>query len=179
MAAPLVAVTGTPGTGKTTATTELDHPVLHANDLVDAEDLWTDRDPDRDSRIVDLDAFRDAAAARAADADGPLVVESHLSHHLDADRVVVLRCRPPVVERRRLDRGESPESARENADSEALDVILSAAVERHGEGAIHELDVTDRDPAAVAARIEAVVAGERDPSVGAVDWPLPGPEGKP
>lgn len=179
MAAPLVAVTGTPGAGKTTATEHLDRPVLHANDLVEREDLWTRTDPERDSRIVDLGALRDAVAARAADVDGPLVVESHLAHHLDVDRVAVLRCRPDVVVRRLLDRGESPEGARENADSEALDVILSAAVDRHGAAAVYEIDVTDRDPAAVADLLAAVVAGDRSPSAGVVDWPLPGPEGRP
>ena len=159
-----VAVTGTPGTGKTTATTLLDGPVVHLNDLIREEDLWSDRDDDRGSLVADLDAVREALG------DWSGVVESHLAHHLDTDRVVVLRCRPDVLESRLRDRGEGEASAAENAESEALDVILSEAVDRHGIDSVYEIDATDRTPAAVAAEVEAVIAGNRDPSAGDVDF---------
>ncbi|KAB1188641.1 MULTISPECIES: adenylate kinase family protein [Haloferax] len=161
-------VTGTPGTGKTTATDlvadELDAAVVHLNQLVKDEDLWTERDEDRDTLVVDLDAVRDRLGAW----DG--IVESHLAHHLDADRVVVLRCRPDVLEDRLLERGESEAKARENRESEALDVILGEAVEFHGEDAVYEIDTTDRDPQAVADEIVAVAEDEREPSAGTVDF---------
>jgi adenylate kinase len=52
----------------------------------------------------------------------------------------------------------------------ALDVVLAVAVDRHGPDSVYEIDTTDRDPAAVAREIEAVVAGEREPSAGTVDF---------
>ncbi|MFC4552512.1 adenylate kinase family protein, partial [Halorussus sp. GCM10023401] len=104
-----------------------------------------------------------------ADRDGVLV-ESHLAHHLDADKVVVLRCRPDELERRLTDRGESEAKARENAESEALDVILSEAVDAHGVDRVYEVETTDRSPEAVAEEIAAVLAGEREPSAGTVDY---------
>ncbi|TSD13301.1 adenylate kinase [Haloglomus irregulare] len=187
-----VAVTGTPGTGKTTATALLaeregfDHQVVHLNDLVREYDLVESTDAERDSLVVDLDAVR-AHLATAYDDDADLLVESHLAHLLPTDRVVVLRAHPVTVRERLVDRGESEASAtenaasaepppalarkaRENAESEALDVILSAAVDRHGADAVHEVDTTDRDPTAVADAIAAVVAGERDPAVGVVEF---------
>jgi len=162
-----VAVTGTPGTGKTTATDRLDTAldVVHLNDVVQEEELYDDVDEDRDSVIVDLDAV----AEWLGDRDG-VVVDSHLAHHLDADRVVVLRCHPEELERRLRERGEPPEKAEENAESEALDVILAEAVDAHGERSVYEIDTTDRDPDAVAAAVEAVVAGEREPSAGTVSF---------
>jgi len=57
---PRVAVTGTPGTGKTTATTLLDDSVIHLNELIREAGLWTERDTDRDSLVADLDAVREA-----------------------------------------------------------------------------------------------------------------------
>ncbi|MFB6068967.1 MAG: adenylate kinase family protein [Halobacterium sp.] len=159
-----VAVTGTPGTGKTSTTTHLDESVLHLNDAVREHGLWSERDEERDSLVVDLEAVREWLG----DWDG--VVESHLAHHLDADRVVVLRCRPEELERRLEERGEAPEKARENAESEALDVILSEAVRAHGEASVYEIDTTDRTPEAVAAEIRRVVDGDRDPSAGDVDF---------
>ncbi|AUX08157.1 adenylate kinase [Halalkaliarchaeum desulfuricum] len=165
-----IVVTGTPGTGKTSATEQvaevgdLDIDVVHLNDLVKAEGLWTDRDEERDTLVVDLGAVRD----RLGDWDG--IVESHVAHHLEADRVVVLRCRPDVLEERLLNRGESPGKARENRESEALDVILSEAVERHGRASVYEIDTTDRSSSAVAEEIVAVVLGKRAPGAGEVDY---------
>jgi adenylate kinase len=162
-----VAVTGTPGTGKTTATelVETDLDVIDLNDLVRSEELTTGTDEERDSLVADIDAIAD----RLADRDG-ILVESHLAHHLEADRVVVLRCRPEELERRLLDRGESERKAEENAEAEALDVILSEAVDRHGLDAVYEIDTTDRAPEAVAEAIEAVIDDERSPSAGTVDF---------
>ncbi|RCU46255.1 adenylate kinase [Haloplanus salinus] len=161
---PRVAVTGTPGTGKTTTTTLLDGPVIHLNDLIREAGLWSERDEGRGSLVADLDAVREAVG------DWSGVAESHLAHHLDADRVVVLRCRPDTLERRLRERGADEAKATENAESEALDVILSEAVERHGLDSVYEVDTTDRTPADVAADIEAVVTGDRGPSAGDVEF---------
>ena len=162
-----VAVTGTPGTGKSTATALLEdeYDVIHLNDRIKADDdLWTERDDDRDTLVADLDAVR----ADLGDWSG--VLDSHLAHRLDVDRVVVLRCRPEEIESRLVERGESSETAAENAESEALDVILSEAVDEHGVESVYEIDATDRDPEAVADAIRAAIDGERGPSAGTVNF---------
>ena len=188
-----VALTGTPGTGKTTAAERLPYEVVHLNEVVTDEELWTERDDERDSLVVDVDALRewvdehvggagetdenddtsdatdDGDAADASD-DAVIVLESHLAHLLDADRVVVLRCRPDVLESRLRERGESDAKAQENAESEALDVVLSESVREHGEERVYEIDTTERTPEDVAAEIEAVVDGDREPSAGTVDF---------
>jgi adenylate kinase len=165
-----VAVTGTPGTGKTTATERLDTDLatIHLNDVIKSEGLSTDVDEERGSLVADMDAL----AEWLADEDD-VVVESHLAHNFDADRVVVLRAHPDTVIERLRGRGDSDAKAFENAESEALDVILSEAVDRHGTENVYEIETTDRDPDAVAAEITAVVDGEREPSAGTVsyvDW---------
>ena len=171
-----VALTGTPGTGKTTAANRLSDDVVHLNDVVREEALWTERDDERDSLVVDVEALADWVDAHV-DAGGPdgdttdvVVLESHLAHLLDVDRVVVLRCRPDVLEARLRDRGETEAKSRENAESEALDVVLSEAVDAHGHESVYEIDTTDATADAVASEIEAVVEGARDPSAGTVDF---------
>ncbi len=162
-----VAVTGTPGTGKSTATARLsdEYDVIHLNERIKTNDeLWTERDPERDTLVADLDAV----AEHLGDWEG--VLDSHLGHHFDADRVVVLRCHPDVVERRLIERGESAATATENAESEALDGILSEAVAAYGLENVYEIDTTDRDPAAVAEAIRAAIDGEREPTAGTVDF---------
>ena len=164
-----VVVTGTPGTGKTSAVDALDTDleVVHLNDLIRDEDLWAERDEARDSLVADFDAIRERLDGRD---DEDLLVESHLAHRFEADKVVVLRCRPEELERRLTARGESEPKAEENAESEALDVILSEAVSEHGVENVYEIDTTDRTPDAVAAEIAAVLAGGREPSAGDVDF---------
>lgn len=166
-----VALTGTPGTGKTTVAdlVETDLTVVHLNDVVSEEGLTESVDEERDSLVVDLDAVRSWLEDFEAE-HGDLLVESHLAHLFEADRVVVLRCAPAALERRLLDRGDAERKAKENAESEALDVILSEAVERHGEANVYEVVTTDRSPEGVAREVEAVLAGEREPSAGTVDY---------
>ena len=161
-----VAITGTPGVGKTTATrlVETDLDVIDLNELV-KEGLSTGTDEDRDSLVADLDAIE----ARLSDRDNA-IFESHFAHHLDLDRVIVLRCHPEELKRRLIERGESERKATENAEAEALDVILSEAVDRHGLEVVYEIETTDRAPEAVARDIEAVLAGDRQPSAGTVDF---------
>ncbi len=179
-----VAVTGTPGTGKTTATERLDTDldVIHLNDVIKSEGFSTDVDEERGSLVADMDALAEWLADR-----DDAVIESHLAHNFDADRVVVLRAHPETIIERLRGRGDSDSEAdenagsaeppraltrkaRENAESEALDVILSEAVNHHGTENVYEIETTDRDPDAVAADIEAVVAGDREPSAGTVDY---------
>ena len=162
-----VAVTGTPGTGKTTATERLDTDldVIHLNDVIKSEGFSTDVDEERGSLVADMDALADWLADREDS-----IVESHLAHNFEADRVVVLRAHPETIVDRLRERGDSDSKAYENAESEALDVVLSEAVHHHGAENVYEIETTDRDPDAVAADIAAVVAGEREPSAGTVDY---------
>lgn len=170
-----VAVTGTPGTGKTTAVglVETDLEVVHLNDVIETEGLWSDHDEERGSLIADLEGLAAWFENRRARADAGLLVESHLAHHLDVDRVVVLRCHPERL-LERLTHRESGDvgsaSTRENAEAEALDLILAEAVDRHGGDAVYEVDTTDESPDSVAEAIEAVLEDRMEPTAGTVDF---------
>lgn len=171
-----LAITGTPGTGKTTASELLadrlreddslpDLEVVHLNRVLEREGFYTEVDAERESKVADLEAL----SGWLADHEGA-VVDSHLAHHFEADRVAVLRCAPEQLEARLLERGETEAKAAENAESEALDVVLSEAVDEHGIESVYEIDTTDRDPEGVADALEAVVTGDREPSAGEVDF---------
>jgi adenylate kinase len=72
----IVAVTGTPGTGKTTATELLESEfdlgldVVHLNEVIRAEGLTEGHDDERDSAVADLEAL-DVVLAEAVDRQGP------------------------------------------------------------------------------------------------------------
>lgn len=162
-----VAVTGTPGTGKTTATelVDTDLDVIHLNETIRERGLYDGIDERRDSVIADFEAIRDWLDDR-----DDVLIESHLAHHLPVDRVIVLRCHPEELERRLERRGACREKISENAESEALDLILSEAVANVGGDRVFEIDTTDRPREAVAADIETVLTGDREPRVGIVSF---------
>lgn len=162
-----VMLTGTPGTGKTTATRHLDTAleVIHLNDVIDQQGFIKEHDPTRDTAIADMEAIR----AWLADKDDVLV-ESHLAHHFPADRVIVLRCHPDALANRLRERDEPADTITENTESEALDLLLSEAVTQHGPEQVYEVDTTDQDPAWVADEIAAIITGRRAPTTGIVDF---------
>lgn len=151
-----LALTGTPGTGKTTVTAELrrrGHEVHDVHALVEGG-LSLYRDEDRNSLVADIDGLRDALR----DVDG--ILEGHLSHLLDVDTCVVLRCHPDELGRRGRNR--------ENQEAEALDAVLIDAVEHCDD--VHEIDTTDRTPEQVADLVEAIMRSEENCPPGRVDW---------
>ncbi len=115
----LIALTGTPGTGKSTVAAELalrGHRVIRSNDTIGPYIL--ERDEDQDTNIVDTEKW----SSEFPEHEG--IVEGHLSHLLNADRIIVLRCRPDVLKKRLEMRGYPPEKVIENVEAEILDVIL-------------------------------------------------------
>ncbi len=149
------AITGTPGTGKTSVASRLaadGYTVLHVSDL--ASSYVCGRDTQRDCDIVDVDSMDELFRGRTDD----LLVDGHLSHLLSVDQAVVLRCHPDVLARRLRNKGWSQRKIRENVMAEALDVILLDAVGRHGEAHVAQIDTSDRDADAVVG----MVAGLHD-----------------
>ncbi len=166
----IVSITGTPGTGKSSvgaALSERGRTVVELGDLVREHGLYEGRDEERGSLEVDPDVLAERLPTLLP--AGDVVLVGHLSHLVDTDLVVVLRCRPSVLQGRLEARGWSPAKVRENIEAEALDVILVEAVESGVETV--EVDTTDLPLAQVVAAAEEILAGERKKyEVGHVDW---------
>ncbi|QYZ78538.1 adenylate kinase [Methanofollis formosanus] len=161
----MVGITGTPGTGKSTVAAVLagrGRRVVHTTETVGPFVLGDD--PERDTRVVDAEAW----AAAFEPVDG--VVEGHLAHLLPCDRIVVLRCRPALLEERLAARGYAREKVRENAEAEALDVILIETLDLFPAERVLEVDVTALGPEDVADLVEGFMDGTVAPSVGTIDW---------
>ncbi|HVN73927.1 MAG TPA: adenylate kinase family protein [Methanoregula sp.] len=158
-------ITGTPGTGKSAAGEELmrrGHTVVRLTDTIGP--YVTGTDEERDARIVDVDRW----SAEFVRVDG--FVEGHLAQYLPCDRIVVLRCRPDVLQVRLAKRKYLKEKVRENAEAEALDVCLIETVEEFEPSQILELDTTERTTASCADAIEGFVRGDVPPCHGFTDW---------
>lgn len=161
-----IAVTGTPGVGKTSTCSRVKGVrVVHVNVLVDELGLASGYDRKRKTKEVDV-----AKLARAVTGLGEdILLEGHLSHLLKPDLAIVLRCSPKVLERRLRKKGWPDSKVRENVEAEAVDVVLIEAIENVPE--VCEIDTTKMKPGQAARAIESILAGERQKyRVGNVDW---------
>lgn len=177
----IVALTGVPGTGKTTIASALQEKarVVHLNDFARDAGLLHELDEARGSFVVDVDAL----AERLNDAlrgvqRGVVLVEGHFAHEMDADLVVLLRCDPLVLVERLRARGWAEGKVRENVEAEALDVLAGEVLdlaEGVGVRAV-EVDVTRLGVEEAAEAVWGIV--ESDPQalkgdrVGTARWSL-------
>lgn len=166
----IISITGTPGTGKSSAGLALrarGRHVVELGDLIREHGLHEGVDEERGSLEVDADVLTDRVPALLP--AGEVLLIGHLSHLVPSELVIVLRCRPSVLEKRLMGRGWADAKVRENMEAEALDVILVEAVESERETV--EIDTTEMSKDQVADAVEDVLAGEREKyAVGNIDW---------
>ena len=167
----LFAITGTPGTGKTSVSKELralGYDVIDMNEHIRAHGLLGELDKERDTHEVDLDALNDSLQDYRDDAELHLM-DSHLSHFMDCSGIVVLRCDPNILSERLKARGYGCKKVLENVQSEVLDVILCEAMD--SDIPVYEVDCSRGNPVDSARAIEEIIKGYTANYVpGRIDW---------
>jgi len=162
----MIALTGTPGTGKTTIAEELRkrYDVLDLNAFIKESGLLENFDGPRDTYDVDIRKLKKKLAHVSAD-----FCDGHLSHFLDCEMIIVLRCNPSILYERLKKRGYSETKIIENVQAEALDVILCESIDT-GKVVI-ELDNTDANTNTVLSQLEDAVANDPGKyAPGTVNW---------
>jgi adenylate kinase len=163
-----VALTGTPGVGKSAVAAALrgEFRSVEVGEL--AGRLGAGRRAGRGWE-VDLSRLR-TALRRSGAFDGVDLVVGHLAHLLPVRRAIVLRCHPRELERRlaRAHRGRAADR-RANYVSEALDLVLAEALD--GGVPVREIDTTGRRVPSVARDVRRALR-ERGPGRPGrhVDW---------
>jgi adenylate kinase len=150
-----IALTGTPGTGKTAVARilrSMGEEVLDLNDFAQGFGLLGPYDRRRRTREVDLKGLR-RPVGRIHPGKGRLFLEGHYAHLLTVERAIVLRCHPAALKKRLSRRGYPPSKVRENTLAEALDEITIEAVARLGKSRVCEIETTKQSARNVAAII--------------------------
>lgn len=162
-----VALTGTPGTGKSSVGRIVARRLLVREVGELALERGCGRAVPRDGVEVDLPCL--SRSLRREGRRGPRrILVGHLSHLFPVDGVVVLRCHPLELERRLKRRRSPSEERNENLLAEVTDRILIEALGRHRR--VWEIDTTARRPADVAREVERTVANGPPARFGRVDW---------
>lgn len=161
-----IALTGTPGTGKSRVARSLGARwrVSEVGDL--ARSAHTARGAGRavEVDLRGLDRWLDRHPAERPD-----LLVGHLAHLLDVDGAIVLRCRPTELRRRlaRARRG-GPRDRQANAIAEAVDLVLRESLDRRLR--VWEIDTTHRPPDQVARAVERILRDRPTPARPRVDW---------
>ena len=159
-----IALTGTPGTGKTTVAGLVPYRVIDINSLVKGG-MNVGTDPDRGCLEADMNALN--VHLSGLDSDETLILEGHFSHHF-ADWSIVLRLSPTALRPRLEARSYKESKIMENLEAEALDVILVEAVEQCSR--VDEIDTTGKSAAEVAELVTEIIQGLRRLLPGQVNW---------
>lgn len=162
-----VALTGTPGVGKSAVARALSPGLACVEVGALAKALGAGRGS---GRTVEVDVPRLAARLRRPRAWGGVdVVVGHLAHLLPVRAVVLLRCRPPELAKRlrRARRGTEAERTA-NVVCEATDVVRWELA--RSRRPCLEIDTTERTPRAVARELARWLERPVRTRRPAVDW---------
>ena len=163
------ALTGTPGTGKTSLKKHLNKKIISLSEYYEQA---SEGKTDNGEWIVDIEKLDNILE----DSDCNFF-EGNFSHKLDKiDKVIVLRCDPQILEKRLESRNYSKNKVRENLEAEAIGVIYSEAIEIIDKTNVFQIDNSTRKPQETANIIEKYindnikVEEEIDYSEKILDW---------
>jgi adenylate kinase len=167
----MIALTGTPGTGKTAIAgclRENGEYVIDLSQYIEDNGFKERFDKKRDTYNVDVDRLN-ASLKEKAPKDRRVFLDGHLSHFLDCDIMIVIRCNPSVLHDRLKKRNYASPKIIENVQAEVLDVILCESIGSNAR--VFEIDNTSCTTEQAASMVLDIVNGNTklyEP--GSVNW---------
>ncbi|MBN2603606.1 MAG: adenylate kinase family protein [Candidatus Thermoplasmatota archaeon] len=172
-----IALTGTPGTGKTSVSQILIKngiKVIDLNDLAISKNFTSGQDSKRKSAIIDTIKLNDYIK-KNFNTNDTIIFESHLSHLLKCmDKIIILRCHPKELQKRLKTKKWNKKKIQENVEAEILDIVLSESVEIQGTQKLLEIDTTQKSPEELSEKILELIDkkfnGVKNYKIGCIDW---------
>ena len=166
-----IAITGSPAVGKTTVSqllTSQGWEVLTVSELAIQFECQGEFDEAMDSQEIDVHKLSEEYYP---DGDNDIIIDGHLSHFLDVDAIVILRCQPDKL-RDRLDaRGYNDAKINANVEWELISGTWSEILEFEMSQPILELDVTNDSPTDSISKIsDWINSGFETSQQEKIDW---------
>ncbi len=138
----VIAVTGTPGTGKTTLSKKLAKKLnfhyFDVNRFITKNRLYGGYDKKRKTKIVDINKLskkliEEIQKTKSSKKFKGIIIDSHLSHYLPkkhVDLCIVVKCGIKELNRRLKKKNFNKNKIEENLQAEIFDICLNEAGER-------------------------------------------------
>ena len=173
----IIAITGTPGVGKTSISNKLankGYTVLDLNKIAYENDFLYGKDEQRKSNIVNIVKLNRYIQKKISK-DKLVFVDGHLSHLLKSvDFTILLRLHPSYLKKHLEKKGWGKEKIKENLEAEMLDVILCEAAEVHSKESIVEINATGKSiDEIVSIILDLIKNGFKNMQkykIGNIDW---------
>ncbi len=150
----IIAVSGTPGTGKTEAARALagllGWKLVALNDLASRKGLYSGYDRERKCKIVDISSIA-REVEKLSGENNSMIVESHYAHDMPCDVAVILRTRPDELRKRLVKKRWLHRKIEENVEAEIMEICKSEALEQGRK--VIEIDTTGKRPGQTAEEI--------------------------
>jgi len=153
----IIAITGTPGTGKTGVCKALGLDCMDLNSVIADQGFYTGVDIERGCLIAYLARLKEYVRNKEKE-HKLLVIEGHLAHFMMPDVAIVLRANPIVLAERLKQKEFPPQKIKENVEAETLDIILAEAVERCE--VVYEVDTSEKSVEEVVSLVRAIIDAE-------------------
>ena len=172
----LIAITGTPGTGKTSVAKILDKKgfiTINLNDLAIEKKCIIKKDVKRNSNVVDIKKLDNYIVEFKKDKH--VFIDGHLSHLLSCvDKVILLRCHPDKLKKNLKKKNWDKKKIKENVEAEILDIILLESLELHNEKDIFEIDTTNKSIYEISNIVIEIIKRDfknlKKYKIGKIDW---------
>ena len=138
----VIALTGSPGTGKSTLASRLRKEgvtIITLEEAADSVDALSQFEELRKVEISKLTEWK-------WEGNSHCVIDGHLSHHCPIDAVIVLRCNPLELRNRLEQRtGYGPDKIESNVEWELISGVWAELVALHPHTNVIEIDTTEHD----------------------------------
>ncbi len=163
------ALTGTPGTGKTSVSKLLNEKVISLSNYYKKASEGKTKDGEW---LVDIGKLN-----QILETSNSNLFEGNFAHKLDnIDKIIVLRCDPNILKKRLEERGYNKEKVMENIEAEAIGLIFSESIDYVGKNNVIQLDTSNTDVESISNIIGKYLDGkikveeEIDYSERILDW---------
>jgi adenylate kinase len=173
----IIALTGTPGTGKTSIASIIAKQsgieTVHVHTYAKEHNLICGFDKDRKSDIIDIGRL-DRLLMESMNPLETIILDGHISHLLrSVSKIIVLRCHPDILKKRLEKRGWDKKKIMENIQAEILDVILCEAIENKSIEEVYEMDTSGKNIIETSSDISALLRSDFSDDTyrpGNTDW---------
>ena len=152
----IVAISGTPATGKTTAAAlagkKLGWKVIELNKLAHEKELYSGYDDERDTHVIDIGKIQKALDNIYVP---DMIIESHYAHDLDCDFVIILRTNPGELRKRAVEKGWNSKKTEENVMAEIMEICKHEALDSGKK--VFEVDSTAKTPSKVSGEVVRLI----------------------